>query len=143
MAKPKITRREVVMKFGEPPIKDFNKYANFLRNDTSESRKIAGEGLPAKTANHTFHKEFCVNFDVRLSHDENGNMELLIAEKGAGTHSKMEFQGLNAEQAYVAIVDFQIRLSSLFIPRTIYQLAYACYWKQDENRAKRREVTKI
>jgi hypothetical protein len=121
---------------------DFNKYADFFRDDALDSDKFTGEGLPAKTANHIFHKEFCVNFDVRLSHDENGNMELVIAEKGAGTHSKFQFQGLNARQARRAIPDFHIRLASLFIPRTIYQLAYACYWKQDDNRANRKNSCK-
>lgn len=82
--------------------------------------------------------EFHIDFDVRYSHDGNGNIELLIARKGAATHFKFPLKGLNAEQAFKTLLDFDQR-NYFFIPDAIYYLAWACYRKQDENAENRNE----
>jgi hypothetical protein len=47
-----------------------------------------GEGLPTENDLRAHHQEFRLNIDMRLSHDGNGKIELLIAEKGTGRHFK-------------------------------------------------------
>ena len=43
-----------------------------------------GEGLPTGKDNSSHHKEFNLNFDIRISHDGKGNVEFLVAEKAWG-----------------------------------------------------------
>lgn len=103
------------------------------------SYQYEGEGLPQETDNRTHHKEFNLNFDVRFSHDKNGNVELLVAKKGAGRHFKFPLKGLTTMQAELALAEFEQRMINSYIPYILYYIAWACYRKQDDNAERRKE----
>ncbi len=103
-----------------------------------DPHEIEGEDLPPKNDNHAY-QEFQINFDVRLAHDGNGNIELFIAKKRARTYFKFPLKGLDARQAIRALIDFDQSISKV-ITYAIQQHASVCYRKQDENRKRRKET---
>jgi hypothetical protein len=98
-----------------------------------------GEGLPTVKDRNAHHKEFNFNFDVRISHHGSGNVEFLVAEKGAGTHFKFPLKNLTEMQAENALSEFEKRASRSYITKLLYFTAWACYRKQDDNTHRRKE----
>ena len=102
--------------------------------------EIEGEGLPTEKDSGSHHKEFNLNFDVRMSHDGKGSVEFLVAKKGARTHFKFPLVNLTAIQAEHALADFEQRMIHSYIMETLYCTAWACYRKQDDSVRKRKEI---
>ena len=90
-----------------------------------------GRGLP-EADNNLPKKEFHFEFDVRFTLDESNDVEFLIAAKNEVTHFRYMFKGLSAEQANMAVIEFEQRISNV-IKDAIYYHAWACHRKQDEN----------
>ncbi len=98
-----------------------------------------GEGLATEKDSNSHHKEFNHSFDVRMSHDGEGNVEFLVAEKGAGTHFKFPLKNLNEMQAEFALTEFEKRIIHSYITQMLYFTAWACYRKQDDSVHNRKE----
>lgn len=111
----------------------------FTMGRTLGYHELDGEGLPIKKDSKSHHKEFNLSFDVRMSHDGKGNVEFLVAEKGAGTHFKFPLKNLTAMQAQFALAEFEQRMIHSYITQTLYYIAWACYRKQDDSVYKRKE----
>ncbi len=125
---------------------DFGIYkfeANRIKGFTSGRpfgyHEYEGEGLPTDKDSSAHHKEFNLNFDVRISHNGNGNVEFLVAEKGAGTHFKFPLKNLTAIQAEYALAEFEQRMMHSYITQMLYYIAWACYRKQDDSVHNRKE----
>ncbi len=111
----------------------------FMIGRTFGYHEREGEGLPTEKDSNSHHKEFNLNFDIRISHDGKGNVEFLVARKGAGTHFKFPLKNLTAMQAESALAEFEQRMIQSYITQTLYYIAWACYRKQDNSVHNRKE----
>jgi len=111
----------------------------FTQGKILGSYEREGEGLPTEKDSSSHHKEFNLSFDVRMSHDGKGNVEFLVAKKGAGTHFRFPLENLTAIQAEHALAEFEKRISHSYITQMLYYIAWACYRKQDDSVHKRKE----
>ncbi len=98
-----------------------------------------GEGLPELEKESSVYFEMNLSFDIRVSHNGRGDIELVVAQNGKGTHFKFNLKGLNAKQAETAIFEFRRQMTNSAIAKDFYYFIWACYRKQDENADKRKE----
>lgn len=104
-----------------------------------QPNEFSGEGLPKSEDENSLCFEMNFSFDLRVSHNGHGDIELIVAQKGTKRHSIFVLEGLDAKQAEIAVFEFRQRMSNCTVPKDFYYLIWACYRKQDENADVRKE----
>lgn len=91
--------------------------------------EVRGKGLPEEIPKEGDHPSLDLSFDIRISHDKEGNIELSYAWKNSDKHTILPFKVSTEKESCKASGDLQKNIQRA-IENTCFMLATACVENQ-------------